>query len=443
MHRVKQERLFSWQRGSLAGVIWLLLAATAWAQAEAENQLRDADPKVRERAARQLGENGNPVYVPALGGMLKDPDDKVRLAVVRSIVRLGTPASLSPLCQAVRDGLPEIRYLALDGIVNFYLPGYVDIGFGGFFRSVGQRVQGLFSDVDTAVVDADTQLDPEVVRTLRSTVTGAPDMNTRVRAARVLGILRAREAVPDLLEAAFGNNVDLTYEVLRAFQKIQDTSVGPRITFLLHYPQKGIQERAATTIGLLKAEEAIPDLRTLLQTSDDKNVRIAALDALAFMPTAETGPLLRQYLEDKEELMRTSAALGLGRLKDAADAGILEQARAKERDGGVRLALAFALVAHGRMDLLDEMVSNLTSRTRGGEARPYLIELAREAAVREALYPKIYSPDAGIRRNLCVVLGASGDSTSISYLEVLLRDRDSEVVAEASRAIRILRARGM
>jgi hypothetical protein len=109
----------------------------------------------------------------------------------------------------------------------------------------------------------------------------------------------------------------------------------------------------------------------------------------------------------------------------------------------VRLALAFALVAHGKMELLDELVSNLTSRTRAGEARPYLIELAREAPVREALYPKIYSSDAGIRRNLCVVFSASGDSTSISYLEVLLRDRDSEVVAEASRAIRILRARGM
>jgi HEAT repeat protein len=429
--------------GSLACAVWLLLAATAWAQAEAENQLRDPDPKVRERAARQLGENGSPAYIASLGGLLKDSDDKVRLAAVRSIVRLGTPASLSPLCQAVRDGLPEIRYLALDGIVNFYLPGYVDTGFGGFFRSVGQRVQSLFSDVDTAVVDADTQLDPEVVRTLGSTVTGAPDMDTRIRAARVLGILRAREAVPDLMQAVFGNNVDLTYEALRAFQKIKDASVGPRITFLLHYPQKGIQERAAITIGLLQTKEAIPELRTLLETTDDKNVRIAALDALAFMPTPETSPLLRQYLNDRDKLMRTAAALGLGRLRDPADTSILEETRAGERDGGVRLALAFALVAHGKMELLDELVSNLTSRTRAGEARPYLIELAREAPVREALYPKIYSSDAGIRRNLCVVFSASGDSTSISYLEVLLRDRDSEVVAEASRAIRILRARGM
>jgi hypothetical protein len=63
--------------------------------------------------------------------------------------------------------------------------------------------------------------------------------------------------------------------------------------------------------------------------------------------------------------------------------------------------------------------------------------------VRQALYPKLYSSDTEIRSNLCAVLAASGNSSSVSYLEVLLKDSDPEVVAEASRAIRILRSRGM
>ena len=438
-----QPRSFGLLHRILLSGCWLLLATAALAQIEAENQLRDPDPKVRERAARQLGENGNPAYVSVLGGIVKDPDDKVRMAVVRSLIRLGTEASLAPLCQAVQDALPEIRYLALDGIVNFYLPGFVDTGFGSTFRSVGQRMGNLFSDVDTAIVDPDTKLAPVVVETLRHAVTGAPDMNTRVRTARTLGILRAKEAVPALLEAAFGNNADVTYEVLRAFQKIQDTSVGPRLSFLLSYPQKNIQQRAATTLGLLRAREAIPDLRQLLERTDDKNVRIATLEALAFMPTAETAPTFEAYLGDREKLLRAASALGLGRLKDPNYTATLEQARSSERDASVRLALDFALVAHGRMDWMEELVSNLPSRVRVGEARPYLIELAREAAVREALYPKLYSQEIEIRRNLAVILGASGDSTSISYLEVLLRDPNAEVVQEASRAIRILRSRGL
>src|SRR5581483_10886269 len=228
-------------------LLLLLLGGRALAQSEWESDLKSQDPRQRERAARFLGDSGNPAAIRALAGAVQDPDPKVRTAVVKAIIRLGTEASLAPLCVAVRDGYPEIRYLALDGIVNFYLPGYVDTGFGGFFRSVSSGFQSMFSDVDTTIVDADTKLNPEVVETLRHTVTGAPEMNTRVRAARVIGILRARDAVPELMEAVFSNNVDLIAEALRSFQKIKDTSVGPRLIFLLSYPQKNIQQRAATT----------------------------------------------------------------------------------------------------------------------------------------------------------------------------------------------------
>lgn len=424
------------------GVCALLLAPLAWAQVEAEKQLQDPDPKLRERAAKQLGEQGNPAYVAVLASAIQDQDEKVRMAVVKSLIRLGTEASLEPLCQAVRDGIPEIRYLAMDGLINFYLPGYVDTGFGGFFRSVTGKVEGLFSDVDAVVADPDIQLGEVVLRTLRQSLTGAPDMRTRVRAARALGILHAGPAVPDLIEAVYFNNVELTEEILRAFQKIKDPSVGPRIIFLLDYPQLTIQQGAATTLGLLRADSAIPALRQLLENSKDKKVRSAALEALAFMPQEQTAPLFAQYLNDREKELRTSAALGLGRLKDPNHLAVLQEAREKEKDSGVRLALAFALVANGQMQYLEELVSNLSSRLRRGEAEPYLIELARAEAVREALRPRLYSPDPEIRKNLCRVYAASGNSTSISYLEVLLRDRDAEVVQEASRAIRILRSRG-
>ncbi|MGH9784694.1 MAG: HEAT repeat domain-containing protein [Terriglobia bacterium] len=423
---------------------FLLLAAGAWGlQSELERQLQDPNPRERERTVRAIGEQGNPAYVPAVAALVQDSDERVRMTVVRSLIRLGSPASLPPLALAIRDGIPEIRYLAMDGIINFYLPGYVETGFGGFFRSVTNRVENLFTDVDTVVADPDIKVDPEVVRILRQTVTGAPDMNTRVRAARALGILRVQEAIPDLVEAAFGDNVDLILEALRAFQKIRDTSVGLRITFLLMYPQKEVQRAAAMTIGLLRAEGAIGDLRGALETYDDPDVQVSLLDALAFMPQEATAAIFLRHLSDRARGMRGAAALGLGRLKDPRHVGPLDQAYQSERDGGVRLALAFALVSHGRLEHLNELVENLSSRTRQGEARPYLIELARERPVREALYAHLYSRDTEIRKNLCMVFGASGDSASIAQLENLLRDRDSGVALEASRAVRILRSRGL
>lgn len=429
-------------RWMLIPVSCVILLAVA-AHAQAGKELQDPDPKVREKAAKELGQEDNAANVPILATAVQDKDEKVRMTVVKSLIRLGTPASLAPLSKAVQDGIPEIRSLAIDGLVNFYLPGFIDTGFGGFFRNIGSKVGSLFSDVDTAVIAADVKPDPDVVHKLAVTINGAPDTNTRVRAARAVGILRAQDAVPDLLKAAFSNNVDLIKAALIAFEKIKDTSVGPRLTFLLNYPQKSVQQAAASTLGVLRAEAAIPDLQRLFQNSvDDKDVRAAALDALAFMPNKDSALLFVKYLNDKEKRLRGSSALGLGRLQDPSYVSTLEKAQEIEKDTGVRLALDFALLKNRKMESLQELVSNLSSRVHRGEARPYLTELAREKTIRDALRSYLYSKDADIRENLCMVYGASGDSSSIPDLEVLVRDRNADVAQEASRAIRLIRARG-
>jgi HEAT repeat protein len=361
---------------------------------------------------------------------------------VKAVIRLGSPASLEPLTKAVQDGIPEIRYLAIDGLVNYYLPGYLDIGFGGFFRNLSSRVEALFSDVDTAVIEADVIPATEVIRTLTNALNGAPDMNTRVRAARALGILRSREAVPELMKAAFSNNVDLILATLTAFEKIKDPSVGPRLTFLLKYPQKRVQEAAASALGVLRAEAAIPDLQQMfLNNPDDKDIRAAALDSLAFMPNKDTATLFTKYLSDKDRKLRMSSALGIGRLEDPSYAESLLKARQAEKDAGVRLALDFALVKAGKMESLRPLVTGLTSRVHRGEALPYLIELARDKNVRGALRPYLFSKEADIRENLCAVYGASGDESALPDLEVLLRDRKPSVSDEANRAIRLIRSR--
>ncbi len=439
------------RRGGTTVLAWMkppamilcLFTATAWGlQTNLDQQLQDPDPRVRESAVKEIGEQGNPASVATLAPHVQDPEERVRVAVVRALIRLGSPASLAPLALALSDGIPEIRYLAIDGIINFYLPGYVDTGFGGFFRSVSRRVENIFSDVDTVVADPDINVDPEVLRTFRQSITGAPDTETRIRVARALGILRVQEAVPDLVEACFSEHTGLILESLRALQKIKDVSAGPRIAFLLMYPQEDVQIQAAMTLGLLGVEEAIGELRVTLESSEDEDVRAAVLEALAFMPNESTALLFMRHLMDREEKLRIPAALGLGRLQDPEHLPHVESVRQRERNASVRLALDFALVSYGRLEYVSEIVSELESRARRGEARPYLIELAREDAVRNQLYAHLYSRNTEVRRNLCMVLAASGDSNSIVQLENLLRDRDAEVALEATRAIRVLRSRG-
>jgi HEAT repeat protein len=309
------------------------------------------------------------------------------------------------------------------------------------FRSVSKRVEKLFADGDGTAVDPDTQLDQVVVESLRRAVIGAPDINTRVRAARAAGILRASALAPDMTEALFGGQVPLTEEILRALRKFPGYSEGPRLIFLLSYPQASVQREAAITLGVFRVGEATAELRRLYENSTDKEVRQAALEALAFMPTAETAPVFEQALSDREGHNRASAALALGRLKDEKYLSLLESSRLREKDEGVQLALAAALVLNGKRELLDKLVPALGSKFRAGEAEAYLIEAVRDDATRDGLYARLYHNDAAVRAGLCRVLAVSGDNRSISYLEVLLKDRNSDVVAAASRAIRILRTR--
>ena len=132
------------QIGLVGGALMFLLTASAFANVEAEQNLKDPDAEVRAKAAQELGEGGNPAYVTVLADAVQDQDEAVRMAVVKSLIRLGTEASLEPLLVAVQDSIPEIREWAINGLVNFYLPGYVDTGFGGFFRSMKTRVGSFF-----------------------------------------------------------------------------------------------------------------------------------------------------------------------------------------------------------------------------------------------------------------------------------------------------------
>jgi hypothetical protein len=74
-------------------------------------------------------------------------------------------------------------------------------------------------------------------------------------------------------------------------------------------------------------------------------------------------------------------------------------------------------------------------------ARSYLTELARNPAFLPKLYTYLQSPDATVRKRLCVVLMYSGDQGSLQQLDRLQQDPDSEVAAAAMRAKRAIRAR--
>ena len=400
---------------------------------------------VRPKDVREIGKGGS-AAIPRLQELLKNPSKDVRVEVVKQLTDIGTQRSLDPLIQATRDNDSEVQMRAVDGIVNFYYPGYVQTGFASSIKRVGTSIKGKFTDTNDQIIDPYVEVRPEAIAAMGALARGGSGMDARAAAARGLGVLRGRAAIPDLVDALHSKNTDVIYESLVALQKIRDESVGPRITFLLHDLDSKVQVAAVETTGLLRNKAAVPDLVDVFNRTRDAKVKRAALTAIAMLPEPKSRDLYLQYLRDKDEKLRGAAAEGLGRLRQPSDLPTLEQAWKDEGKTSPRLSMAFAQVMLGKTELsefspLQYLINTLNSSSYKGEAFPFLVELARNDQVRKALYRPMQTGTKDEKIGLAGVLARSGDQSSVPELQKLGNDPDPEVAKEALRSLRTLQSR--
>ena len=411
----------------------------------AAQELAGQNASERRRAARSLARQGADA-IPKLAPLLSDADLEVRIEVVKALVEIGTQNSLDPLIAATRDNDPEIQIRATDGLVNFYVPGFVRTGLSSTLHRAGTTIRSHFSDTNDQVIDLYVEVRPEVIQALGKLVRGGVSMESRANAARAIGILRGTAAIPELLTAVRSKDSQLMYESLVALRKINVRSAATEITSTVRDPDRKVQVAAIETAGLLSNREALPDLREVMKTTQDREVRRAALTAIARLPDAANRVLLGAYLPDRDPQLRGAAAEGLGRLKDAADLPALEKAFDGEKDGSARVSLAFALVMQGKLAIsefspLQYLVNTLNSAAHSGEAQPLLIEAAREPAVLAALHAALRAGTRDEKKGLAWVMAQSGGRDEVPLLEALTRDTDVTVASEALRALRTLKLR--
>jgi HEAT repeat protein len=400
---------------------------------------------VRPKDVREIAKGGSN-SISRLQEFLKNPKQDVRVEAVKQIADIGTQRSLDPLIQATADNDPEVQLRAIDGLVNFYLPGYLQTGFAASIKRVGTSIKSKFTDTNDQVIDPYVTVRPEVISALGALARGGGSMDVRASAARAIGILRGKAAIPDLVEATKSKNTDVIYESLVAMQKIHDESAAPRVSFLLRDLDPKVQVAAIETTGLLRNQEAVPTLTDVLNRTRDAKVKRAALTAIAMLPAESSRSLYQQYLHDKDEKLRAAAAEGYARLRNAADLPMLEQAWQDETKTAPRLSLAFAQVMLGKTEVsefspLQYLINNLNSAAYRGEAFPFLVELARDAKVRQPLYHPLTTGTKDEKIGLCGVLARSGDQSSIPELQKLSNDPDTEVAKEALKSVRTLQAR--
>jgi HEAT repeat protein len=387
-----------------------------------------------------------PRALPQLTAYLDNPDVEVRVEAVKAITEIGGSGALDPLVKATRDNDPEVQIRATDGLVNFYLPGYVRTGLASKISRVGSTIKSHFTDTNDQIIDSYIRVRPEVITAVGQLVRGGSSMDSRANAARALGILRGQAAVSDLLTALRSKDSGLMYESIVALEKIRDPEAGPRIQFVLRDLDERVQLAAIETTGVLGNREAIPDLIRVFNDTRNPKVKRAALMALARMPSAESRPILTQYLRDKDARTRGAAAEGLGRMRNPADTGTIDAVYKDEDKTSPRLSQAFALVMEGQSQLsefspLQYLINTLNSAAYAGEAFPLLVEAARLPEVRRLLYKPIESGTRDEKIYLARVLAASGDAEALPYLQKMSQDADSQVASEGLKALRELRQR--
>lgn len=394
---------------------------------------------------RAVAKDGQ-VAVPKVAAYLNSANVDTRIEAVKQLIALGGKDIIDPLIRATRDADPEVQIRATDGLVNYYLPGYVRQGLGSTIIRVGGAIKDKFADNNDQIIDPFVIVRPDVIAALGQLARTGSTMDARANACRAIGILRGGAALPDLVDALRTKDSSVMYEALAAMQKIRDPQAGPKITYLLRDLDDRVQTTAIETAGLLRSTDALPTLRGIVADPRNSKAERAALSAIAMMPEAKDRDLFLRELGAKDEKLRTAAAEGLGRIGNPADRPTLEKEWNGEDKMLPRLGAAFALVLEGNLDLSEQaplryLINTLNQAAYHDVATAYLVEAARRKPVLAALYTQI---DPGTRDEkiyLARVLSVSGDQASIPYLDKLSRDNDKDVAQEGLRAVRSLRAR--
>ena len=377
---------------------------------------------------------------------LSDPETQIRHEAVKGMIELGTGASLSPLIKATADNEPEIQIQATDGLVNFYLPGYIKTGISGMLSKAGTSIKSRFAEINNQIIDGYVEVRPDVVAAIGKVAASGASMDARANSARALGILRADKALPDLKEALATKNSTVLYEVLKAYEKIRDPKAAASFGYLLKDLDDRVQLMAIETAGVLANRESLVPLRDTLQSARTLKVQRAALSAIGKIPDPASRDLYEHYLKDKDADLRGDAGEGFARLKNVKDLEPMVHAWSSDNKPSAKLGFAFAAVSLGKLETTGDtplryLVSELKSKFFQGVAQGYLIELLRDKKVREAVYPLLRDARKEEKVQLAQIFGVSGEADTVPYLEALQSDPSTEVQNEGMRAMRTLKSR--
>ena len=263
----------------------------------------DPDPRVRARAARACGLMADPRATDALEGLLADPKAGVRREAAEALGRIGNRQALSALLSLYDDPSERVRRIAVNGLGKFsndrpveYLVDALGDESGAVRRTAVFSLIELLSNVPTdqshgiretvveqlSATDDGTVVNP-LVEILDQGTQASQRRNTAWLLGRVMDDDSNREAVDALVDALEDGGQMTTQFAATSLAEVGGTYVERELLDVATDPDHGSDARAQAvfTLGKIGDEETARELESLLDDTEDEQVRQRAFSALS------------------------------------------------------------------------------------------------------------------------------------------------------------------
>jgi len=230
--------------------------------------LKDHDWGIREESALALGECGDPRGVSPLIEMLKDSDRAVREAATSSLTTIGEPAVL-PLGTCLQDPNFTIQEMAASILAAIGDNRVIDPLIGALLSP--DWIVRMYAARALARIRA-----PEAVETL---VLLLQDTVKAVREEAASAIVALGEkSIPSLLKALDNPDWRVRLRVVEAMGMVKlPFAIEPLLSLLSHDPDTAVRQDAARALGEIGDRRAVPGLLTALDQTKIRTPVIEAL----------------------------------------------------------------------------------------------------------------------------------------------------------------------
>lgn len=236
----------------------------------------------------------------------------------------------------------------------------------GFIRQLGE--ENSHNSLGIAGSELIRRREKAIPYLIKALTNPNEDVSVRENICFIAGIMKMQEMVPVLISVLKNDeNVRLRMSAITALEDIRDKRAVPVLIDTLSDRQKYVRPVAARALGKIGDKQAIPALISTLTNDEIAMARGYAACALGNLKAQEAvTTLMKSLLRDESGGVRWSAATALGQIGDKEATSALLSAL-KDKEQTVRVAAAGALY------LLEPKDGFLQIVIQGSKAEDYLV----------------------------------------------------------------------